>query len=111
MPSGARLEASHTARRAPLDTGKAGTHLRGPRAMAARRRAEQVMADQPVVGDLPDLAPGRRSDLEATREVLADPADSAERQLESAGRGRDRCDNLELHGQLRETQLDPVLAG
>src|SRR3954471_23244767 len=89
----------------------AHAQLRGPRAVALAWRAQQMVAHQPVVGDLPDLVAVKRGDLEAASEVLADVADRAQRKLQPGGRGRDGRRNAELDGQLRETKLDAVPAG
>src|SRR5918994_1879965 len=103
--------ACDTARGALHQAGKTASQPGRPRAVAAPWRAQQVVADQPVVGDLPDLVPGQRPDPDAANEVLADATDGAERELQPGRRGRDRRRDVELDGQLREAKLDAVRAG
>ena len=87
------------------------SQLERPRAIAAPWGAQQVVADQPVVGNPPDLVAGQGPDPDAANEVLANATDGAEGELQPGGRGRDRRRDVELDGQLREAKLDAVLAG
>src|SRR5206468_8995132 len=105
------LRACDRARRALHRAGKTDPELGGPRAVAAPWRAQQVVADQPVVADLPDFVAGGRPDPDVANEVLADATDGTERELQPGGRGRDGRRDLEPDGQRREAKLDAVRAG
>ena len=113
MPSGTPLTATEHDRWPAVRFTRPGNRpqLGRPRAVAAPWRAQQVVADQPVVGNRPDLVPGRRPDPDTANEVLAGATGGAERELQPGGRGRDRRRDVELDGQLCEAKLDAVRAG
>src|SRR5439155_2987464 len=109
--SAGSLRACDAPRGALYPAGKTDAQSDTPRPVAAPWRAQQIVGDQPMVGDLADLGTGRRPDFDPANEVLADATDGAERELQPGGRGRDRCRDVELDGQVREAKLDAVRAG
>src|SRR4051794_9954028 len=101
-PSSARLRASNSCRCALDAAPKTDAQLNRPGVPALRRRLQQVVANQPMVGDLPDFVAGRRPDLDAMSEVLADPTHCAQREFQPGRRDCDRCRDVHTDGKVWE---------